>query len=92
MQENIIGLLFKLERPGNFGISFVVLPPWGPELCTFKVGACVDFISIKSLKGKNFLFHANFLTADVKLPDFFQNFFCSLTQSIYSRELMVKIL
>ena len=86
MQENIIGLLFKLERPGHFGTSFVVLPPWGPELCTFKVGACVDFISIKSLKDENFAFLAKFLIAAVKLPEFFFPLFSSHTGSIYPKE------
>ena len=78
VQENIIGLLFKLERHGHFGTSFVVLPPWGPELFAFKVGACVDFISIKSLKDENFAFLAKFLIAAVKLPEIFFHFFLQI--------------
>ena len=68
---NIIGLLFKLERPGYFGTSFVDLPPGRPELLASKVKAGVNFISMKSLKGKNLPFFANFLTAAVKLPELF---------------------
>ena len=75
MGWNIIGLLFKLEHPGYFGTSFAVLPPWRPEILAFKVEAGVNFISMKSLKGKNLPFFANFLTAAVKLPEFFFNFF-----------------
>ena len=72
---NIIGVLFKLERPGYFGISFAVLPTWRPEILVFKVKAGVNFISMKSLKGKYLPFLAKFSHCCCEAPRIFFNFF-----------------